>query len=396
MNYSFSDRIGGVKPSAIREILKLSSDPSVIAFSAGNPSADSFPKEEIEQFASEILGTTPVLALQYGLTEGYAPLREALKARCRQVYHSFDDGIDELIVTTGAQQVIDLLTKVICNEGDTVIAEGPSFVAALSSFKSYGAEVRQVAIDEDGMDLDELETAVKTARNPRFIYCIPNFQNPTGFTMPLEKRVGVLNIARKYNLLVLEDNAYGDIRFKGEHLPTIKSMDDEGRVVYAGSMSKLLAPGLRVGFVSAAPDLISKMVVAKQVGDVHTPVLNQMLCHSFLTRSDVPEHIKRINALCLRKSDLMLSELDAKVDGLFKYTRPQGGLFIWCTLPDGVDMMEFSGRAVRQRVAVVPGNAFYADDVARRQSFRLNFSSPSDENIIEGVGILAEVARGMC
>ena len=395
MNYSFSNRISAVKPSAIREILKLSADPTMIAFSAGNPSADSFPKEEIDGYADEILKKTPVTALQYGVTEGYEPLREALKHRCETIYGSFRAGADELIVTSGAQQVFDLLTKSTCNEGDTIIAEGPVFVGALSSFKSYGTVINQVEINDDGMDLDELELAVKRAKNPRFIYCIPNFQNPTGLTMPLKKRIGVLEIAKKYNILVLEDNAYGDIRFKGEHLPTIKSMDDEGRVVYAGSMSKLLAPGLRVGFVSAAPEIIAKLVVAKQGSDVHTPMMNQMICHAFLTRSDIPGHIERINTIYREKSELMLGELDSKVKEMFSYTRPEGGLFIWCTLPDSLDMMEFCKRCIEKKVAVVPGNAFYADDAAKRQSFRINFSSPSDGDILKGVEIMAQVAAGM-
>ncbi len=395
MNYHFSDRISSVKPSAIREILKLSSDPSMIAFSAGNPSADSFPKEEIDQYTEEILRDTPVLALQYGVTEGYMPLRDVLKERCKTVYHAFREGEDELIVTTGAQQVFDLLTKAICNEGDTIIAEGPAFVGALSSFKSYGTTVKQVSLQEDGMDLHELEEVIKTSDNVRFIYCIPNFQNPTGLTMPLEKRKGILELAKKYDVLVLEDNAYADIRFRGTHLPTIKSMDTEGRVVYAGSMSKLLAPGLRIGFVSAPAEIVGKMTIAKQVNDVHSPMINQLICHAFLTRSDVAKHVEKINALYRRKCDLMLKELDANVGGAFTYTRPEGGLFIWCTLPDHVDMMEFCRRSIDRRVAVVPGNAFYADDAARRQSFRINFSSPTDEQIVEGVKIISEVAKNM-
>ena len=396
MNYSFSNRVGNIKPSAIREILKLSGDPSIIPFSAGNPSSESFPYEEINKYIDDILQTEPVTALQYGITEGYAPLREVLKKRCISIYHSFNEDRDDLIVTTGAQQAFDFFTKVTCNEGDTVIAEGPSFVAALSAFKSYGANVKQVNIrEEGGIDLEELENTIKDSHNLKFIYCIPNFQNPTGLTMPLETRKGILELAKKYNILVLEDNAYGDIRFRGTHLPTIKSMDTEGRVVYVGSMSKLLSPGLRVGFVSAPSEIISKMIVVKQISDVHSPVLNQMICYKFLTLSDVPEHIKHINEIYLRKSDLMLGELDRFADGAFTYTRPEGGLFIWCTLPERVDMLEFCKKSVEKRVAVVPGNAFYADDMARQQGFRINFSSPSDENLIEGTRIITEIAKSM-
>ena len=395
MNYIFSNRVGTVKPSAIREILKLSSDPSIIPFSAGNPSSESFPYEEIQRYTDEILTENPVTALQYGVTEGYTPLREALKERSKLVYHAFNEDMDELIVTSGAQQVFDLLTKVVCNEGDTVIAEGPAFVGALTAFKSYGVNVKQIPVKEGGMDLAALESLLKESAAVRFIYCIPNFQNPTGLTMPLETRIGLLKLAEKYNVLILEDNAYGDIRFKGKPLPTIKSMDTEGRVVYAGSMSKLLSPGLRVGFVSAASELVSKLIVAKQVSDVHTPMLNQMICHKFLTLSDLPKHIERINDIYLRKSTLMLTELDSLADGAFSYTRPEGGLFIWCTLPENKDMLEFCKISIKNRVAVVPGNAFYSDDTLKQQSFRINFSSPSDEMIVEGTKIITDVAKQM-
>ncbi|MCL1830166.1 MAG: PLP-dependent aminotransferase family protein [Oscillospiraceae bacterium] len=395
MNYNFSDRVTTIRPSAIREILKLSNDPSIIAFSAGNPSPESFPYEDIDRYTGEILAQDPVVALQYGITEGYEPLRDVLKQRCMDVYHSYNETYDDLIVTTGAQQVFDLFTKTVCNEGDTVIAEGPAFVAALTAFKSYGANVTQVDIRRDGIDLNELEDTIKNAVTPRFIYCIPNFQNPTGLTMSLEVRKGILELAKKYDILVVEDNAYGDIRFKGEHLPTIKSMDNEGRVIYTGSMSKLLSPGLRVGFTSAAAEIIGKIVVTKQINDVHTPVLNQMICHRFLTESDVKEHIRKINAIYLRKSDLMLDALDMNADGVFSYTRPEGGLFIWCTLPDSIDMLDFCKRSIEHGVAVVPGNAFYSDDTAKRQGFRINFSSPSDENILEGVRVITSVAKSM-
>ena len=328
MNYTFSDRVSGIKPSAIREILKLSSDPTIIPFSAGNPSPECFPYNDIRQYTNEILSDNPVQALQYGVTEGFLPLRDALKNRCKDVYHSFNEEGDDLIITSGAQQVFDLFTKVICNETDTVIAEGPAFVGALTSFKSYGLTVNQVSIKEDGIDLNELEDTIKSSHNPRYIYCIPNFQNPSGLTMSLDTRINLLALAKKYNLFILEDNAYADIRFKGTHLPTIKSMDDDNRVVYAGSMSKLLSPGLRVGFVSASEELIAKMTVAKQVSDVHTSVLSQMICQKFLTQSDLGKHIKDINEVYLRKSNLMLGELDSSVDGVFSYTRPDGGLFI--------------------------------------------------------------------
>ncbi|NLL91319.1 MAG: PLP-dependent aminotransferase family protein [Ruminococcaceae bacterium] len=392
MDYNFSKKISGIRPSAIREILKLSSDPSVIPFSAGNPSSDSFPFEDLKRYSEEILSNTPTLALQYGVTEGYLPLRNVFKDRCKEIYGAFGEN-DELIVTTGAQQVFDLLTKTLCDEGDTVISEGPAFVGALTSFKSNGANVVQVDVKEDGMDIDELTKAIETSNNPRFIYCIPNFQNPTGLTTSAAKRREILEVAKKYDLMVLEDNAYADLRFSGEEVPSIKSFDTDGRVVYAGSMSKLLSPGLRVGFASGPSDVIAKMTVAKQVSDVHTAMFNQMICHMFFTKTDLTEHISKIRKIYREKAKLMLDILDKESGGTFRYTRPEGGLFIWCNLTNNSDAMDFTKEVIKEKVAIVPGNAFYADDSVVRNSFRLNFSSPTEEQITVGTEILCRTAK---
>lgn len=394
MSTPFANRISHLKPSAIREILKLSSDPSIIPFSAGNPSAESFPVDDIRRFSNEILENDPAVALQYGITEGYAPLREQLRDFCALRYRAVGEE-DDVIVTTGAQQVLDFVTKILVNEGDSIVCEGPTFVGALSAFKSYNANIAQVELTENGLDPDALEAAVKNNKNVRFIYVIPNFQNPTGLMMPLSTRKAVLDIAERNDVYVLEDNPYEELCFTGQLQPTIKSMDKSGRVIYAGSMSKILSPGLRIGFCSAPKDVIQKLTVAKQVSDVHTPLLNQMICSRFLAETDIEAHIEKIRAIYKHKTMLMLDCLDSAFGDRVAFTRPEGGLFIWCTLPARVDMLDFSMRAVKRGVAVVPGNAFYADDDAPCSSFRVNFSSPSDEQIVNGCAILGEVADEM-
>ncbi len=396
MQYNFATRMANNKPSAIREILKYSSDPSVIAFSAGNPNSETFPLDEIRKFSNEVLNENAIAALQYGITEGFAPLRNALKKLCSERWGAFDEGSDELIVTTGGQQMIDYFSKVLINEGDVVIAEGPSFLGSLSTFKSYGGVIKQANLKETGLDLDEVESLLKTEKNVRFIYVIPNFQNPTGLTMPLETRKGLLELAKKYGVLILEDNPYGELRFAGTPIPTIKSMDKDGIVMYCGSMSKILSSGMRIGFASGPKEIVAKMTVAKQCNDVHTPNINQMICAKFLENCDFDAHIKKTQEIYRVKAELMLDCLAKECDGAFEYTKPEGGLFIWCTLPDKIDMQKFCAKAVKEhKVAVVPGNAFYADDSAPCQSFRINFSSPTNENIEKGIKIICDLAKEM-
>ena len=256
MEYKFSNRVQSLKPSAIREIFKYAADPEVISLSAGNPSPEAFPTKAIEEITASILEKNPIAALQYSITEGYAPLRETLKDYMKKT-HNVGREFDELVVTSGAQQVMDLTTKSLCNAGDVVICEAPSFIGSLNSFRSYGVRLRGVPMDDDGMNLEALETALREEPNAKFIYTIPNFQNPSGITMSLEKRKKVYELAKRYGVLILEDNPYGDLRIEGEDLPCIKSFDEDGLVMYAGTFSKVLAPGIRVGYCigpSAMPE----------------------------------------------------------------------------------------------------------------------------------------------
>ena len=392
MQATFSDRISGVKPSAIREILKLSSDPNIIAFSAGNPSPDAFPVEAIANITSTVLRENPVGVLQYSLTEGYPPLREALKDWMNTRLHALKD-FDDVVVVAGAQQGIDLLCKAFCNEGDVILCEDPSFIGSLNCFRSYGAVLKGIPMEEDGIDLSLLEEAMKTTPNAKLLYLIPNFQNPTGITMSLAKRKAVYELAKRYGILILEDNPYGELRYDGEDIPTIKSLDEEGIVLYCGSFSKILSPGLRVGYVVAHKDIIPKITVGKQCSDVHTNILAQHICERYMAQYDLPAHIEDLRVLYREKRDLMLDSLKKYLHPSVSFTHPEGGLFIWCTLPDGVDMMAFATEAIKRGVAVVPGNAFLADESAPSQSFRVNFSTPSKEAIVKGCEILGQLSR---
>lgn len=395
MNYTFSDKVSDLKASAIREILKFTSVPGVISFAAGNPAPEAFPTEKIAELSAEILRDDPILALQYSLTEGYPPLRDLLKERMTQC-GCFVNGRDDLIVTSGAQQANELSCKVLLNEGDTLICESPSFIGSLNAFKSYSVNLVGVELEEDGISLEKLEETLKTEKNVKLLYLIPNFQNPTGRTMSLAKRKAVYDLACKYDFIILEDNPYGDLRFAGEAIPSIKSMDTEGRVIYTGTFSKILSPGFRVGYVSAPSEIIQKIVVCKQVSDVHTNIWAQIVCHRFMQSVDLDEHFAKLRSIYKEKCELMCSYIDSGFSKKITYTKPEGGLFIWCTLPEDCDMPAFCTKAVKDyKIAVVPGNAFCIKETDKTSSFRLNFSTPTNQQISEGMEILASMTREM-
>ena len=395
MDYIFSDKVSSLQPSVIREILKFTSDPEVISLAAGNPAPEAFPIKEIAGITAKLLAENPINALQYSVTEGYTPLRNRLKERMKKT-DCFDENSDELIITSGAQQANELACKVLLNEGDTLFCEAPSFIGSLNAFKSYNVNLVGVPMEEDGMKLDALEEALKTANKPKLIYIIPNFQNPTGLCTSLEKRKAIYELAKKYGVMILEDNPYGDIRFAGENIPSIKTMDKDGIVIYSRTFSKTLAPGLRVGYVSAPKPVIQKMVVCKQVSDVHTNIMAQMICDEYLKNYDMDAHLEEIRAVYRHKCGLMLDEIDKNFSKKITVTKPEGGLFIWATLPEGSDMMGFCNTAVQKyKVAVVPGTAFLIHETDKTSSFRLNFSTPTDEQLIKGCEILGKLSKEM-
>ncbi len=399
MTYKFSDKIANLKPSAIREIFKSMADPEIISLAAGNPSPESFPVKELAHLSADIFAKESTGALQYSITEGYPPLREAVAKRVKERFeigHSRSLGDrydDETIIVSGGQQGIELACKVLCNEGDAVLCENPTFIGGLNAFRSCGAVTVGFPLLSDGPDIDELEKTIKNTPNAKMIYLIPTFHNPSGITTSFEKRIKIYEIAKKYGIVIFEDNPYGELRFSGDELPTLKSIDTEGLVIYCSSFSKILSAGMRVGYVTAPGEIVQKMVVAKQSEDVHTNIFFQMLCHRFMTECDLDGHIQKIRNIYRRKCALMISELEKHLPTEVAFTRPEGGLFIWCTLPDRADMLGFVRAALAKKVAVVPGTTFNCDSSALSPSFRLNFSTPSDEQIIEGCRRLGETAK---
>lgn len=393
MTYKFSDKVSGLQSSAIREILKFTADPEVISFAAGNPAPEAFPTEDIARISADIFQKDPVLALQYSISEGYTPLRELLKKQLEQE-HCFDPQKDDLIITSGAQQANELSCKVLCNEGDTLICESPSFIGSLNAFRSYNVSLKGIEMEKGGMKTDVLEDVLKSSSGQKLIYVIPNFQNPTGDTMSAEKRKAVYELACKYDAVILEDNPYGKLRFAGEEVESIKSLDTQGRVLYSGTFSKILAPGLRVGYIAGPREIIQKIIVCKQVSDVHTNIWAQLLCYRFMTECDMEKHYAGLREIYRKKCSLMLDNMDKYFSAKVTYTKPEGGLFIWATLPDGSDMMDFCTKAVRDyKIAVVPGTAFMINESEKTNSFRLNFSTPTDEQIVRGVKILGDMTK---
>ena len=399
MTYQFSDKIASLKPSAIREILKAPKDADTISLAAGNPAPETFPVADLARFAADIFANDSTTALQYGATDGYEPLRRAVAERQKTVWgigKSVAEGDcfnDTTIIVSGGNQGIELAAKVFCNEGDTVICENPTFIGGLNAFRSCGYNTVGVPIEEDGMNVEALEETIKATPNAKLLYIIPTFQNPAGITTSLEKRKAIYEVCKKYGLMILEDNPYGELRFAGEEIPTIKSFDTEGLVIYCSSFSKILSAGMRVGFVVAPEEVAAKMVVAKQSEDVHTNQFFQMLCYKFMTECDLDAHIAMIREVYGRKCRLMLECLEKELPSSVKFTRPEGGLFIWVTLPDGVDATAFLKACMAQKLMIVPGATFNCDVTEGSMSFRLNYSTPSDEQIKEGVARLGRVAR---
>lgn len=388
----FSDRMQGVKASAIREIFKVAGNPDFISFAGGLPAPESFPVEEIKKICNDILTENPVDALQYSVSEGYPELIELISARLSEKF-SIDMNKNKMIIVSGSQQGADLLTKAIINEGDGVICEEPSFIGCLNTFRTYGAKLYGVPLEADGMNLDVLETTLSENKNIKMIYTIPTFQNPSGITASLEKRKKLLEIAKKYNVLIMEDNPYGELRFTGEDVPTIKSLDTDGIVVYIGSFSKVFSPGLRLAYMVFNEGLTEKLVVGKQATDVHTNIFAQMIAARYLKEYDIDASIAKAREIYKKRCTLMLSCMDEYFPKSVTYTRPEGGIFIWATAPEGTDALALMQDACEKKVAFVPGNTFMTDIDKICSSFRLNYSTMPDEKIINGIQLLGDLLK---
>lgn len=391
-NEYLSERVKPLKASAIREMFKRMADPEIISLAGGSPSPELFPGEELAEIAKNILDKNPALALQYGTTDGYAPFKANALKRAEKVNAVSEN--DSIIITTGAQQGIDLTARVLLNEGDSVVVEDPSFVGTLNCLHSYRAKLFGIPVDDDGMNMEILEDTLKN-NDIKLIYTIPTFQNPSGITMSLAKRKKLIDLANKYDVIVLEDNPYGDLRFAGEDLPTIKSMDTEGRVIYVGSFSKILSPGMRLGYVVCDTSFADRIEVAKQVNDVHTPLLTQIMASEFLDRYDIEEYIAKSRELYGHKCRFMLDCMDKYFPKSVTYTRPEGGLFIWCKTPDGTNTEELLNKALAHKVAFVPGSGFTTTPNVASKYFRLNYSMMPDEKIEKGIKLLGNALTEM-
>ena len=385
---ALADRVTSLKASAIREIFKLLGKPGIISFAGGIPSPELFPTEEWGDLLKEIMEEEGSKALVYGVTEGYAPLAEIVKGINDKNKVGMD--FDRTIITTGAQQGIDLLIKSLVNEGDGVICENPSFIGTLNSIRSYNARLFEVDMDADGINTDKVEEVLKKEKI-KLIYTIPTFQNPTGITQTLERRKRLLELAEEYDCYILEDNPYGDLRFKGEPVPTIKSMDKNGRVIYVGTFSKTLSPGIRVGWVTGHEAIIDRVIVCKQVNDVHTPLMNQMLVERYIKQYDFDAHIRKGCDLYGHKCRLMLECMDKYFPDKVEYTRPDGGIFLWVTLPEGIDTQPIFKECIDKGVAFVPGSTCMVDIEKPSNCFRLNYSTMPDDKIEQGIKIIGEV-----
>ena len=388
----FASRFDGISGSAIREIFKLLAVPGMISFAGGNPSLSALPDAQCAELARELLLDKGKVLLQYGATEGYAPLRESLVPYLKDRF-SFDCRADEILPVTGSTQAMDLLCKALIDPGDKVVVENPTFLGNMQAIRLYQAQLVPVDSDDDGIKVDELEEVFKK-EHPKMLYVIPTFQNPTGRTLSLERREKIAALAAQYGVVVAEDDPYRDLRYSGQELPSIKSFDTEGWVAFMGSFSKVISPGLRVGFLAANPALLRKCIIGKQSSDVHTANLNQAIVDAYLRRNLLMPHVEEICQSYARQMNTMLGLL-AKCGGVARYTRPQGGLFIFAELSEGMDAVELLKKCVDKGVAYVPGTYFYPDG-GHENTFRLNFSMSTVEQIEKGMKLLDEVFAQNC
>jgi len=386
----YSDNVRKMKSSEIRELLEVSQRPGVISFGGGLPNPGAFPVEDIKKIVNDVLDEEADIALQYGTTPGRIKLINEIISMVKKDGIKADE--ENVVITVGSQQALDLLGRVFLNEGDTVLLGSPTYLGGINVFRSYGADMVGVPLDDDGMDVDKLEERIKESKkagkNLKMIYTIPTFQNPAGVVMSEERRKRIVEIAEENNLLLVEDDPYGRLRFDGEALKPLKAHDEN--VVYLGTFSKILSPGFRLAYVIAPEDVTKKMVIAKQSVDLCTPTFTQSIAYRFIRDGYMERHIPRIIEMYKRKRDLMLDALEKYFPEGCKWTHPHGGMFLWATLPEHIDTKDMFKDAIKEKVAYVHGRAFYVDG-GGSNAMRLNFSNPSDEEIAEGIKRLGKV-----
>ena len=391
--YQLAKRMEGAQGSIIRDLLKLAGEPGMISFGGGAPEPASFPADKMSEIMARAFREQSDAMLSYGISEGYPPLVASLKDYLTRT-EKLDFSGNELIILSGGQQCADLVAKLFVNEGDTVVVESPSFVGCMNAFRSYGARLKGIPLEEDGVSLEALEAAFAQG-GVSFFYLISTFQNPSGVTTSHEKRLAIYELAKRYGVMVFEDNPYGELRYEGEWIPSIKSGDDEGRVIYAGSFSKTLAPGMRVGYLVYPKALQQSFKIAKQGVDVHSSTIYQLVTHEFLTQCDYSGHVAALKLRYRDKMNLMAAEMAACFHPKVRWKKPEGGFFIMAWLPEGMDSLPFVHEAIRRKVITVPGSAFTTDPEQPNNGVRLNFSAPSEEQIVIGAEILGKLSQEM-
>jgi 2-aminoadipate transaminase len=396
-DYRFAQRTQRMESSAIRELLKFTENPEVISFAGGMPAPEVFPIEKFKEACLTVLDQNGPASLQYGSTDGYVPLREMI-ARYSARY-GINVTVDNILITSGSQQALDLLGKILINPGDRVLVESPTYVGALQAWRAYGAEFVPVPTDEDGMMTSKLEACLRAG--PKFIYALPNFQNPTGSTLAYDRRLKLIELAENYGVPIVEDDPYGQLRFEGENLPAIEVLDSQtraqedcysGNVIYLSTFSKTLAPGIRLAWVIAPPPVITQLIHAKQGTDLHTSTFNQMVAYEVAKDGFLYEHAKLIRKTYKERRDVMLDTLSEYMPEGVSWTHPKGGLFLWVTLPDCLNCQDLFKDAVAEKVAFVPGDSFFAEG-GGFNTMRLNFSNACPEKINEGIFRLSNVLK---
>lgn len=389
MNYPYARRMSQLKASEIREILKLTEQSEIISFAGGLPAPELFPVEEIIEACVSVLKEDGRAALQYTTTEGYAPLRAWIASRLNKTRGTAFDA-DNILITGGSQQALDFTGKVFLDEDDVVLCESPTYLAAISAFRSYGCRFKEVLTDDDGMLPEALEEILKSTKNVKLIYAIPEFQNPTGRTWSVERRQRLYELAERYGVVVIEDDPYGELRFEGERLPSVKSFDASGRVFLLGTFSKIFCPGYRIGWIAGEREVITKYVLVKQGADLQCNTLAQREIMRYLELFDIDAHIETIKNAYRRRRDVAVRTMARQFPAEVSFTRPQGGLFAWATLPERVDTHPLLTKSLAQNVAFVPGGAFFPNG-GHENTMRINFSNMTEERIEEGLTRLGKV-----
>lgn len=390
MSFKFANRMDNIKSSEIRELLKLTQRPGIISFAGGLPAPELFPVEELIKIAKDVLEKHGAKALQYGPTEGYQPLREAIAKRMEKVHVNVSS--EDILVISGSQQGLDFAGKIFINPGDKIIVENPSYLGAINAFRAYEPEFIDIDMDDDGMIIEDLEKALIENDDVKFIYVIPDFQNPTGKTWSTERRIKLVELANKYDVAIIEDNPYGELRFEGEILPSIKHYDTEDRVIFLGTFSKIFCPGMRLGWVAASEELLHKFILVKQGADLQSSTIAQIEVATFLNEYDIKGHIEKINSLYRVRRDTMINAMKEEFPEGVTFTYPNGGLFTWVVLPEYMNARELAIKALEQQVAFVPGGSFFANG-GHENTFRCNYSAMDEENTLIGIKRLGNVIR---